>query len=665
MSFFSGFLTGMAKQYNANTAAQMKEEANIRALDYEYGKRAEIERDKSAAAAALAEDEFSNQMFMEAIQQEGAERLERIKGEEQQELEKLKARLEGSGSGVTYTVGTDSAGKAITVTLPNIYEGKSELQRAQNAMTYFETQGAREYQRIKQYNDPTQITDFENRLFGALTFRLAQPDMTYADTDRGGRPVLIDRFDEFPETMRIVMQSPVLQEKLKGLVPDLDRRMKDRLGLPANYNAVTPVEGPNGKTAVAYHNFPDWTREADGTVAPETVDQLTRMETEGNVPLEDFFSYLSLAKDPKAKFEEWKRLDNLYSTKGSSNKRAPYLNPQAKAEVAQSLERQRARDPELAYQYFRFMAANDIFPVEKEIDFSQGESNFMSAEVMKKMYRKDPNAMQDKFIASNRVVRFTEGIFGSLERGAKYGIAGKLQLFAAGAGEQYQEFVQIGGEIINVVAGLEPSKNDADNKIRSRQLNELQGIHSRLQRGDTISETAMLKYYSTLLAYAMAVAVQGGDAAARTVSDQDVQRVANGVAPAGSDRNILSASEIYAVTLAAMHEMKEQAVIYGGYASQDEVQARASYYYEQTYGNRPQNIRDLMRMRLAESNPELYARMGFDSEVGAAAQSSKGRLKADDSINEFYEQSGLGNNQKVEINPVNPTIPGPLGPTQQ
>lgn len=660
MSFFSGFLTGMAKQYNANTAAQMKEEGELRALDYEYGKRAQIEKEKAIAAAKAAETDFENQMFMESIKATNDEILEGIKGKEQRKLERLKAKLEGTG-GISYSLGSDSGGNPISVTLPNLYEGKSDPLRARNAITFFETKGPEVYQKLLEHGDPNQIRDFEDRLFNAVDFRSQQPDWTY-NNPTSGRPVMLDRFGSIPNSMSIIMSSPRLQEKMAALVPDMDRRFRDRFNIPASSRVLTREVGPNGEDGVGYTNYPDYMRDEGGAVPEETVTQVEGIERNGGVTLDSAFRFFNESPAPKEKFERWQELDNLYAPIMEDTQNAPLISPSAKARGAALLSNVRNENPDQAFQYFLYMAANDEFPLSKEINITGDEQN-MSAETVKKQYKVDPQAMRDRALASDRVVRFTSGIFDNLQRGGKYGISGKLQLFAQGAGEQFNELVQIGGDLISLFSNVQAANAD-DQKIRERQMRELNGIHQSLMRGDTVTETAMLKYYSTLLAYAMAVAVQGGDAAARTVSDQDVQRVADGVAPIGSGRNIISASEIYAITIAADHEMREQSVIYANLGSQNVVRTRAAHYYRETFAQRPANIRELMKMKLADSNPELYGRM-FGDGSPTADQSVKGAgSKADAAISAFQSKSG-GNNQKAVINPVNPSIPGPLGPTQQ
>lgn len=656
MSFFRGFITGAAKQYNANVAAQKAEEAEMNRLQTEYGYREDIERKKNQAASLLAQEGFENDMFLKSIEAENDERLERIKGQEDRLTEGLKARLDGSSAMASYVIGTTPDGKPQYAGIPNP-RGADGLSRAEDLMGWFDTNGLSLYQQLLEQGDPAQIRDFETKAVSALSMRFAQPDIAIKDPNTG-RLTYVDRTAQYPGYMSLVAQSPAIQERISGsLIPDLNRRIKSNAGFPEEFTDIQLTQLESGERAVSVPNPPVWMRDSTGKVDMASYNQVRNIEMNSQIPLDRFFSFITRTgadvESQRAKFETWKKLDNLYAPDPGSPDLTPYLDPTAKAEVARALEPLRLQDPEMALEYFRYMAANDSQPASPTID-PQLRGNQMTAVEMKKLYNRDPEAVRGRAVASRRVVRLADGIMGSVEQGGKVGLAGALQLAAAGVGDTAEALAEVGGEIISVLSAT-PAMSEADQRVREDQLAFLSDVQGKLARGNSVSETAMIRYYSTLLAYSMAVAVQGGDAAARTVSDQDVQRVASGVAPAapGSGRVLLSLQELYTVTVAARHEMAEQAVIYGSYGSQDRVLTRAAYYYEQTFQNRPADFRELLKIALSD-NPGAYDGLFAGGSPTASATTAPNQRS------ESFKSRSQSETAAPATTPTPTPAPGPL-----
>lgn len=621
MSFFRGLLTGAAKQYNANVAAQKAEDAEINRLETEYGYRNRIEQEKQRAESLLAQEGFENDMFLESIKQEGDERIERIKGVEARKTEALKARLDGTAAMASYKIGVGDDGKPIYAGIPTP-KGKDGLERAESLMGWFDTNGPSVYQQLVAYGDTAQIRDFETQATSALSLRFAQNDVTIKDPNTG-RMTYRDITPQYPGYVSLIQQSPELQQRISGsLIPDLTRRIKTSVGFPEEFSDIQLTQLESGERGVSVPNPPVWMRDSTGKVDMNSYNQVRNIEVESGIPLEKFTQFIERTgaspESQQAKFQTWKKLDNLYSPDPGSPDLTPYLDPTAKAEVARTLEPLRLQDPEMALEYFRYMAANDSQPASTVID-PQLTGNQMTAAEMKKLYNRDPEAVRGRALAARRVVKMADGIMSSVEGGGKVGLAGSLQLAAAGVGDTAQALAEVGGEIISVLTST-PAMSAADQKIRDQEVAFLSDIQGKLARGNSVTDTAIIRYYSTLLAYSMAVAVQGGDAAARTVSDQDVQRVASAVAPAspGASRPFLSLQELYTVTLAARHEMQEQAAIYGAYGSQDRVMTRAAYYYEQTFQDRPTNFRELLKISLSD-NPAAYDSLFGEGGAGTSA----------------------------------------------
>jgi len=621
VSFFRGLLTGAAKQYNANVAAQKAEDAEMDRLRTEYGYRQRVEQEKAQAESLLADEEFENDMFLQSVEAENAERLERIKGSEDRLTKGLEARLKGTSARASYQVGLDDSNKPIYVGIPNP-AGSTEAEKIRDNMMWFDTQGPAVYQQLLEYGDAQQIADFEARAVDALDARFSLPDVRQVNRETG-RITYLDKTSQYPGFVSLINQSASISNRIESsLVPDLKRRINESTGLPAEFDGAQLTQLESGEKGISVPNPPVWMRDDTGRVDMESYQQISGIEKYGQIPVDKFFMFINRAgsdsESQRAKFNTWKRVDNLYAPDPGSADLTPYLDPTAKAEVSKTLGPLRHQNPALAMEYFRYVAANDYQPASAIIDPTL-EGNQMTATEMKKLYNRDPEAMRGRAIASRRVVRLAGGILQASEQGGRAGLAASLQLAAAGVGDTATALAEVGGEILNAFSGVAAS-NDADQRVRDEQMSFLSDVQGKLARGNTVSETAMIRYYSTLLAYSMAVAVQGGDAAARTVSDQDVQRVAAGIAPAapGSGRALLSMQELYTITVSAQHEMREQAAVYEGYGSQDRVSTRAAYYYEQTFQDRPTNFRALLKVALDDNEGAYEALFG---ETTASASS--------------------------------------------
>lgn len=604
MSFLRGFLGGMANQYNANVAAQKKEEAEAALVDREYGYRQRIENQKSAAEALLQEEAFSNDMFLEAIRAENEERLVGLRGAEDRATESLKAKLDGTAPVASYNIGVGAGGKPISLSIPKP-AGSTEREKVTNNMLWFENNGLETYRKLKEAGDPAALSDFVSRAASALDSRFSQPDIMLQDKDKN-RVIYVDKLGQYQNYSQLLRESPELLEIVKGsLIPDIASRLRKQAGFDDTFKDLEVTTDSNGQKVISVQSAPDWMKNSEGMVDMESYRQVRGIQYESGIPLESFYKFIEntssgTPESIRNKFAVWKEIDNLYQPDPNASQLTPYLSPLAKNKVAVKMSDIRHKNPELAFEYFRYVAGNDNFEISRTIDPLR-VGNFMSATEMKDMYKVDPSAQGNLAVSARRVVRMADGILQSQQRGGKIGLAASLQLTVAGGQQAFRDLLEVGNDIIGLFDGV-AATTDADSRIRKENMEFIKGVHSSLSSGGSVSDTALIRYYSTLLAYSMAVAVQGGDAAARTVSDQDVQRVAQGVAPAApGGRAIISEEELYTITLSARHEMLERAVIAEGYASQDSVQARASYYYTQTYGSRATDFRSLMKYAMSDA----------------------------------------------------------------
>lgn len=668
MSFLRGFLTGAAKTYNANTAAQRQEEAEKALLDREYGYKESIEKERRKAEALLKEEEFENDMFLQAIEADTKDQQIRLEGEQKRKTERLKAQLEGQGNVLaTYKlVGGDGKPREISIPQP---AGSREVEVARNGIMWFEANGPKVLQDLMENGNETQVNDFLRRAYEALDYRFAQSDIMFKD-DATKRYHFVDKTASFPNTISMLSSNPTFLDMVRqNLVPDINRRVAQNSGFTYKQeepgmlrrDSVVTEEGPQSSLSMPI--APAFAVDEVTGVVPEQeqvalqkIDKFFDQSSNGQKDGMQLFSTFIENAGPdlptqKAAYRQFIEIDSALTPTivGSSE---PFIDPSAITTAQTKLEALRGRSPEGTYQYFLFLAANDEYPLSGTLDPTKQDSYFMSSTEMKNIYKMDPNDARNKARANQRVVRMTDGIVEGLEAGGNVGFAGNLQRLARGAGGNFGDILNVADEIIGALTN-NPTANQADQALREQQTRFLQDVTSRIRRGDTITDTNMIQYYSTLLAYASAVAVQGGDAAARTVSDQDVQRVANGIAPAAGDRQLISRADVYEVTLAARHEAREQLQIYNGYSSQNMVQARASYYYSKVYGTRPANIRDLMKIRLSETSANaIFGGGQVESSASTGASSAKGKLgsAADEAINQFLRR--------------NQPTPGPL-PSQQ
>lgn len=612
MSFLRGFLTGAARQYNANVAAQKAEDAEMDKIDREYGYRKKIEDERNRAAALLKEDEFENDMFLKGIEAENSERLKRIEGEEDRKTEELKARLEGKGPVMSFSLGkTDPKGKPITLPVPT-FEGKTQDAITAKEFVWLNTNGLKYFEQLNEEN-PAELPKFRAWVSDLWLRRTAMDDVATINPNNGDRAVT-DILPMFTGVAQLIDKDPQLKGSMSKTVSELDQRIRRAVGMPeGDEPSIIPVQTPasaTGKTDVlSYSNYPDWMKGQDGKVDMglyKNVQDMVRVT--GNKDVRGaFITFMEQSfpgnQDLKVKYEQFVKLDNSLSpTNGFDYELIP---EESFNNAAIQLRDMRYESPENLHKYLTFVAMNDENPL--SATYTPGKMG-ITAKQAKDMFDIDVADANNKVRANERVVRMTTGVMRSISRGGKPGIAGKMELFVNGVTSNMKDIKEAGTEVIGLITNLDKQgiyagntqqERDVNRKARQENLQLLREVQGRIDRNLNVDQTALLLYYSTLLAYAGAVAVQGGDAAARTVSDQDVQRVATGIAPA-AENNFVSIDQLVAVTETFGGESREQAVIYGGFSTEggrtlNRVSMKASFLFNKLYGKDPFDFREYLR----------------------------------------------------------------------
>jgi hypothetical protein len=140
------------------------------------------------------------------------------------------------------------------------------------------------------------------------------------------------------------------------------------------------------------------------------------------------------------------------------------------------------------------------------------------------------------------------------------------------------------------------SDSDQQKEKNRKKIEELRdNITSSVANVDTTNEIAVAnavqKYYEGVLVYTMAMALQGGNAAARTISDADIERIQNLLnfgATLGDTRVKV------AVMRAIGKQMERQAVLGRAYSAKNESVVWSAYTLEQDAISRGQGYKDFV-----------------------------------------------------------------------
>jgi hypothetical protein len=140
------------------------------------------------------------------------------------------------------------------------------------------------------------------------------------------------------------------------------------------------------------------------------------------------------------------------------------------------------------------------------------------------------------------------------------------------------------------------SDSDQQKEKNRKKIEELRdNITSSVANVDKTNEIAVAnavqKYYEGVLVYTMAMALQGGNAAARTISDADIERIQNLLnfgATLGDTRVKV------AVMKAIGKQMERQAVLGRAYSAKNEAVVWSAYTLEQDAVSRGQGYKDFV-----------------------------------------------------------------------
>lgn len=182
------------------------------------------------------------------------------------------------------------------------------------------------------------------------------------------------------------------------------------------------------------------------------------------------------------------------------------------------------------------------------------------------------------------------------------GLAGSFVEGIVGAKAQVSYFIQ-------AVTSADMEESD-----RQEHLEKLRGLESKLniEGLDRIAVSNRVReYYEGILVYAMAMALQGGNAAARTISDADIERIGNILS---TTKTLATTEQKIAVMNALKIELERRSAIADFYASGKESKAWAAmttenYLAENQYGG--QTVVDA-----------LYSKYG-DGTLGPARRTSQ------------------------------------------
>lgn len=620
--FFINFLGGAAKQFNANVAAQKEQENKLERIDYEYGIRQTLQQQQDEAAMARKRLELGQEAFDKFEERQNKIRVEQEKGRQTRQTEILKSKLSGQGTGLDnyqWRVENPNDPNNPTVkgfTIPKS-EGKTEGERYKDRLRWFENNAAKQLAFLQEEGRTEDVQRFQQDLATTLISVMNLPENTVKD-DLQNINAYKDITGLYPNVRSIVAQDQNVRTLVESNVPAIVNVLKKGAGFPEN--ADVPVENI-GSDAIGVTNPPEYYRNDDGSVNMELFEPVTKINTVGQREIRGFYNFVESAapQDPRTFVDVFAQVDNLYKPELRSNPFRPSLAPDSIEQVAASLSPLRYEltldngqvvgGPKVLAKTFEYIASNDEFATGNLIPATDKVT--VSAKKFKDETTRDLAEFQSEAKASNRVVRMTSGVKTAVMQGGLAGLPGNVLLAAAGFATVAREFTAVGDEIISYLQSTN-AMTETDANIRRDNISFLTDVNKRIKQGDlsNVSATAMLRYYSTLLAYSMAVAVQGGDAAARTVSDQDVQRVAAGAAPAapGSGRWFVSTEELMTITQNVEAEFAERAAIADLYLTREPAKMRAGYYYEKTFADRPMDFNSLMKTVVSEQKYNaLYA----------------------------------------------------------
>ena len=666
--FLVNFMSGMAKQYNANVAAGRAHEADIEKLDYEYGLRSAIAESQDAAAMLREQEQTSRELASKEYDRETKIKVQQEKGRQDRQTEKLKNNVAGTLDSVySYAVpNSKDPDNPITrtLTIPFFKDAKGD-DRIKRRAQWFDENGQAALDQLIADGQNDLANRFRIEAARAFTDRLTTPDNIVKD-QYGTKTAYIDITSLYPGYASL-LQDETINGIVMGFAPSLNDRLKQQAGYPASFEVkpegITVNRDGTQAKGVSIDSPPDYFY--DGAPSPETFREdlfkpVYQIKNVGRGDLDNFYQLAESVnpENPRTFVEKWVKIDNLYKPDINSDQFTPTIREEDRLAVAAELEPLRqvsvsadgrfVGGPNVLKDIFVDMAANDIIDTGNMLSISSLKT-LDDATFAKATNGKGSGEFRSEEKASSRVVRLTKGVMISAAQGGQAGITGTLLLTLAGIKDQADAFLQIGDEILEVVGGM-GYENEADRRAREQNFQAIRSVQKSIRSGNvgSVSATAMLRYYSTLLAYSMAVAVQGGDAAARTVSDQDVQRVSEGAAPAaaGSGRAVISSEELLTITANVRAEFGERAAIAGMYATKNPVQMRAAHYYNTTFKDRPMVFQDLVpnavRVALAEAGMGLGTTAPVstpqDSAQGSAALQFRARVNA-------RSQQGSNNSQ--------------------
>lgn len=679
--FLVNFMSGMAKQYNANVAASRAHEAEVDKLDYEYGLRSAIAVADNEASMAREVEQTSREAGKSVFDRQTKLLVEREKGEQSRQTENLKNNIAGTMDDVyQYTLpNSQDPNNPIVRTLKvPFFEDAKGNDGVKKRVQWFDENGQRALDQLIADGQTDLANRFRNQAARAFTDRLADPSNIIKD-QYGTRTAFLDISPLYPGYRDGLLKDQSISDIVMGFAPSLNDRLKQQAGYPASFE-VTPEgitvnrEGTQTK-GLSLDSPPEYF--FDGEPSAETFREdlfkpVYQIKNVGNGSLDSFYQLAESVnpENPRTFVEKWVKIDNLYKPDPNSDQFKPSIREEDRLAVASELEPLRqvsvtndgrfVGGPNVLRDIFIDMAKNDIIDTGNMLSISSLKT-LDDATFAKATNGKGSGEFLSEEKASSRVVRLTKGVMISAAQGGQAGITGNLLLTLAGLKDQADAFLAIGDEILDVVGGLGYG-TEADRRAREENFQVIRSVQKSIRGGNVsaVSATAMLRYYSTLLAYSMAVAVQGGDAAARTVSDQDVQRVSEGAAPgaAGSGRLVISSEELLTITANVRAEFGERAAIAGMYATKNPVQMRAAHYYNTTFKDRPMVFSDLVpnavRVALKEAGLELGSSTApassQESPQGSAASQFRAR------VNARSQSQGAGNNQTPTPAP-RPDIP--------
>lgn len=176
------------------------------------------------------------------------------------------------------------------------------------------------------------------------------------------------------------------------------------------------------------------------------------------------------------------------------------------------------------------------------------------------------------------------------------GAAGSAINTLVGAKEQVSYFIQ---------AITTASDQDMDPKKKEKYLQDLRGLQNKLsvEGLDQVAVANRLREYQEgVLVYSMAMALQGGNAAARTISDADIERISQILAVGQS---LGTTEQKVAVMRALKKELSRRSAIADAYASGKESKVWAAstvetYLAENEYGG--QSVIDVLYKQFVNPN---------------------------------------------------------------